>query len=165
MIRPWLLAAALVVVAACWLGFLLLACEESMTSMSRAVPAVVEKSGAVTPEATGRVRPPVARPVATPTRASRSDSRLDRLDWRGPRLDVTAYCPTGHRTASGAWPRPGMAAGNRWPFGTVLDVEGVGRVVVTDRIGHGSELDLYMPSCAAAIRFGRRHLRVVEVRP
>jgi 3D (Asp-Asp-Asp) domain-containing protein len=75
-------------------------------------------------------------------------------------LDVTAYCHTGNRTASGVWPRPGMAAGNQWPFGTRLRVEHVGVVTVTDRIGWGSELDLYMSSCTKARQFGRRHLKV-----
>lgn len=55
-----------------------------------------------------------------------------------------------------------MAAGNRWPFGTRLRVEGRGVVTITDRIGHGSQLDLFMTTCAAARQFGRRHL-LVEV--
>jgi 3D (Asp-Asp-Asp) domain-containing protein len=90
-----------------------------------------------------------------------SRSRVSSTPTGSP-LSVTAYCYTGHRTASGVWPREGMAAGNRWPFGTRLDVESVGTVVVTDRIGHGSDLDLYMPRCADAVRFGRREL-IVEV--
>jgi 3D (Asp-Asp-Asp) domain-containing protein len=83
--------------------------------------------------------------------------------------DVTAYCATGHKTASGRWPVVGMAAtlSRRIPFGTRLRVPGFGVVTVTDRIGHGSELDLYMgsgPACDRAARqWGRRHLTVVEV--
>jgi 3D (Asp-Asp-Asp) domain-containing protein len=83
------------------------------------------------------------------------------------RLDTTAYCETGSRTASGVWPRPGMAASNLFAFGTVLHVPGVGRVVVTDRIGWGSELDIYMggPGCERrALLFGRRQLLVGVVR-
>jgi 3D (Asp-Asp-Asp) domain-containing protein len=57
-----------------------------------------------------------------------------------------------------------MAAGNRWPFGTRLRVEHVGVVTVTDRIGWGSDLDLYMTSCSEARQFGRRHLTVTVVR-
>lgn len=79
-------------------------------------------------------------------------------------LSVTAYCATGNRTASGLWPREGMAAGNAWPFGTRLHVEGVGVVTVQDRYGWGTELDLFMDSCAAARRFGRQHLRVAVMR-
>jgi 3D (Asp-Asp-Asp) domain-containing protein len=57
-----------------------------------------------------------------------------------------------------------MAAGNRWPFGTRIRVQHVGVVTVTDRIGWGSQLDLFMTSCHAARQFGRRHLHV-EVLP
>jgi 3D (Asp-Asp-Asp) domain-containing protein len=78
----------------------------------------------------------------------------------GSRLSVTCYVWTGNRTASGVWPRVGMAAGNRWPFGTRLLVEGVGVVMVTDRIGHSSQLDLFMSSRSACLRFGRKQLRV-----
>jgi len=59
-----------------------------------------------------------------------------------------------------------MAAGNRWPFGTHLHVEHVGTVVITDRIGYGSDVDLYYgrgSDCERrALIFGRRQL-VVEV--
>lgn len=82
-------------------------------------------------------------------------------------IDVTAYCATGNNTASGVPPEIGMAAGNRWPFGTVLDVPGYGRVTITDRIGSGSDLDLYMGSGQAcdekANSWGRRHLAVTLV--
>lgn len=86
----------------------------------------------------------------------------------GEYLDITAYCETGSRTASGLWPHLGMAAGNRWPFGTVLHVAGYGDVTIQDRIGWGSDLDLYFgdyPDCQQrAATFGRRHLRVVVER-
>ncbi|MCW2545401.1 MAG: hypothetical protein JWM40_2953 [Frankiales bacterium] len=112
---------------------------------------------------------PPTTPRATPTRASRSRaperarSRSRRNTGTGSLLDVTAYCWTGNRTASGSWPRIGMAAGNRWPLGTRLHVSGLGQVVVTDRIGHGSDLDIYLghDGCDQRARaFGRRHLRV-----
>lgn len=106
-------------------------------------------------------RPAPARQQAraTPTHASRS-RHLSVVD----RLDVTAYCHTGNPTASGVWPREGMAAGNRWPFGTVLRVPGWGQVTITDRIGMGSDLDLYMGSCSKARRWGRKHLPVEVLR-
>jgi len=104
----------------------------------------------------------VVHAVRAPVRASRS--RVTPVPVTGTRLDVTAYCPTGHRTASGLWPLPGMAAGNRWPFGTRLRVEGIGVVTVQDRYGWGTQLDLFMDSCAAARRFGRQHLSVQVLR-
>lgn len=85
-------------------------------------------------------------------------------------LTITAYCATGNRTASGAWPQLGDAAtlDRTIPFGTRLLV--AGRLyVVRDRIGYGSDIDLYYgasPTCtAAADRWGRRQLLVREVRP
>lgn len=87
-------------------------------------------------------------------------------DWRG-WLSTTMYCATGHRTASGVWPEVGMAAGNRWPFGTQLDVPGVGVVTITDRIGSGSDLDIFGGNdtgCEArALTWGRRSLLVEAV--
>lgn len=108
------------------------------------------------------------RPTLTPRREVRTPPRTaSRRVPTGSRLSVTAYCWTGNRTASGAWPQIGMAAGNRWPFGTRLRVEGWGVVTITDRIGHGSELDIYMgrEGCRSrALAFGRRSLRVEVVR-
>lgn len=112
------------------------------------------------------------RPTAAPSSSPRASRQRHHHHHRPPstssrRLEVTAYCWTGNRTASGAWPRVGMAAGNRWPFGTRLNVETVGVVTITDRIGHGSELDIYLgrDGCERRARaFGRRHLRVEVLR-
>lgn len=73
---------------------------------------------------------------------------------------MTCYSATGHRTASGVWPRPGMAASNLFPLGTRLQVQHVGPVTVTDRVGHGTEVDLFGSSRAACVHFGRRQLLV-----
>jgi 3D (Asp-Asp-Asp) domain-containing protein len=53
-----------------------------------------------------------------------------------------------------------MAASNHYRFGTRLRVEGVGVVTVEDRIGYGSDLDLFGPSESFCRQFGRRLLRV-----
>lgn len=76
--------------------------------------------------------------------------------------DITMYCPTGSRTASGKIPRRGMVAtiSRSIPFGTHILIEGLGEYVVEDRIGHGSEFDIFTPSCAEADRFGRQRHRV-----
>jgi 3D (Asp-Asp-Asp) domain-containing protein len=50
------------------------------------------------------------------------------------------------------------------PLGTVITISpaafGRSRFVVLDRIGSGSQLDIYNPSCRAAIDYGRRTERV-----
>lgn len=78
--------------------------------------------------------------------------------------DITMYCPTGNRTASGKWPTVGMVAtlSRSIPFGTHIRIDGLGEYVVEDRIGHGSEFDIFTPSCSEADRFGREH-RVVTI--
>lgn len=121
-------------------------------------------------------------PRPTPTAASRGGERgpvasasknattneVPNLEVHGQVLEVTAYCWTGNRTASGVWPERGMAAGNDWDFGTRLRVEGIGIVTVTDRYGYGTQLDLYLGHYADcehdALVFGRRHLHVEVVR-
>lgn len=76
--------------------------------------------------------------------------------------DITMYCDTGSRTASGKWPQPGMVATARRdiPFGTVITIDGLGKFTVEDRIGHGSEFDIFTHSCSDARNFGRHHLAV-----
>lgn len=127
-------------------------------------PTVVET--ALPAKVASRLEPPAPTPLPTPHRASRSHPRPV---LRTHHMDVTAYCSTGNRTASGVWPGPGMAAtlDRSIPFGTRLRVPGFGVVTVTDRVGHGSDLDLYLgssPACARAARaWGRRHLVVEEI--
>lgn len=58
----------------------------------------------------------------------------------------------------------GAAASNRHPFGTRIRLIGtrfLGRrtFVIEDRIGSGSDLDLWAPSCSASRRWGRRQVR------
>lgn len=113
-----------------------------------------------------------ARPVVTPVSRSEPRSPAPSLppavSVSGDVLEVTAYCWTGSRTASGVWPERGMAAGNDWEFGTRLRVEGFGEVTITDRYGYGTQLDLFLghyDGCEHdALVFGRRHLHVEVVR-
>lgn len=91
--------------------------------------------------------------VGVPARADSFSGRL---------RDITMYCPTGNSTASGKTPRRGMVAtiSRSIPFGTHIQIQGLGEFVVEDRIGHGSEFDIFTPSCSEADRFGRQHHRV-----
>ncbi len=77
-------------------------------------------------------------------------------------VDSTAYCLTG-RMANGHHTHERAAASNTLRLGTKIRL--VGRVTgpngrrlytVTDRIGHGTSLDLWVSSCDAARAFGRR---------
>jgi len=67
-------------------------------------------------------------------------------------------------TASGRRVQAGVTAAcpPDMPFGTWLDIEGVGKRRCDDRGGaiKGNRIDIYMPSVDAAIEFGRRRLKV-----
>lgn len=71
----------------------------------------------------------------------------------------TAYCEPGV-TASGAWTRWGMVAQNTLRFGTRIvlrrPIRGRRTFRVMDHYGHGTELDVFMTSCSAALAYGRR---------
>jgi 3D (Asp-Asp-Asp) domain-containing protein len=87
---------------------------------------------------------------------------------------VTAYCPctictglySGGPTASGQMPKQGVtiAAPRSIPFGKILEIEGVGRRVVQDRLAqaYDKRIDIFVRSHRIAKRFGIRKLRVTE---
>jgi 3D (Asp-Asp-Asp) domain-containing protein len=81
-------------------------------------------------------------------------------------VTTTAYspCSSGTMTASGQHVRAGIAAANWLRLGTRIRIWppafGRTRYVVEDRVGYGTSLDLYTPSCEAAIEYGRRVERV-----
>jgi 3D (Asp-Asp-Asp) domain-containing protein len=76
-------------------------------------------------------------------------------------VSSTCYAQSG-QTASGQQTRPGIVANNFLPLGTkvTLDRPEFGRRLyrVEDRIGYGSQLDLYNPSELSCIAYGRREL-------
>jgi 3D (Asp-Asp-Asp) domain-containing protein len=75
----------------------------------------------------------------------------------------TAYCLTG-TMADGSYTREASIAHNGFPLGTRVTVSppfrGRRRFVVRDRIGWGTDLDFWAPSCGSAIQYGRRVIRV-----
>lgn len=84
---------------------------------------------------------------------------------------VTAYCgcgkccgKAGQPTASGKMPQAGVtiAAPRAIPFGTKLNIQGVGTRVVQDRLAKrfDDRIDVYFASHAEAKRFGIRKLEV-----
>jgi 3D (Asp-Asp-Asp) domain-containing protein len=76
--------------------------------------------------------------------------------------DVTNYCVAGtmsdgHHTHVGA-----VAVLDRAiPFGTKLSIDSH-VYIVEDHVGHGTDFDIFNPSCASAMSFGREHVMVSE---
>jgi 3D (Asp-Asp-Asp) domain-containing protein len=80
----------------------------------------------------------------------------------------TSYCEQG-LMADGSFVRPGSVAMNTLPLGSIVRLVGVsfeGRRLFTvrDRIGWGSDMDLWTASCTAARAWGRRAVRYRVVR-
>jgi 3D (Asp-Asp-Asp) domain-containing protein len=81
----------------------------------------------------------------------------------------TAYCLSG-TMADGTPVRAGSVANNHLRLGTTIQVSASPTrrrsFVVRDRIGWGTELDFWVPSCAQALLWGRRivQLRVRNLR-
>jgi 3D (Asp-Asp-Asp) domain-containing protein len=67
-------------------------------------------------------------------------------------------------TASGARVKEGVtiACPPELPFGTIIEINGVGKRICEDRGSaiKGRKLDLYITSLSEALRFGRQHLKI-----
>lgn len=136
--------------------------EEAQSSADRLGKELVDAQNRL---ASAAEREKAARARASRSRSfggSRASKPRSAALFDGAVHDITMYCPTGNTTASGKWPRRGMVAtiSRAIPFGTRVSIEGLGEFVVEDRIGHGSEFDIFTPSCGEADRFGRKHRRV-----
>jgi 3D (Asp-Asp-Asp) domain-containing protein len=87
------------------------------------------------------------------------------------RFSATAYCK-GTVTASGVLPRTGVAAADPLllPVGSVVQIgtdsanTGIYTIMDTGPAVQGRHIDIYMWSCAEALRFGRRAIDVVVLR-
>lgn len=88
-------------------------------------------------------------------------------------MNVSAYCPcekccgiyADGITASGHKIQTGdkfVAASVRYPFGTIMEIPGYGKVPVLDRGGSitDNRLDLYFDTHQEALDFGRQQLKV-----
>jgi 3D (Asp-Asp-Asp) domain-containing protein len=89
--------------------------------------------------------------------AGRAESRVEYFAAHS-----TSYCLNGVM-ADGTRTRARSAASNRHPLGTriVLTKPGPGgirRWVIRDRIGWGSQLDFWAPTCWHSRQWGRRHV-------
>ena len=110
----------------------------------------------------------IAVAIAAPAAAATGTERL------GPRLgplSSTAYCLYG-TMASGLQVHVGAVASNAHRLGTLIKLSRRVNVGgrrkryfrVLDRIGYGTALDIWMPSCGAAIQYGRRGVSYRVVR-
>ncbi len=83
-------------------------------------------------------------------------------------VTAMAYCYTGNRTCSGAYPFPGTVAAdhNIFPIGTILWIEGYGYGVVLDSGSaiNGKIIDLYFHTEKEALKWGRRKVKVKILR-
>lgn len=87
------------------------------------------------------------------------------------RFTATAYCK-GEVTASGVWPRTGVAAADPTllPVGSVIQVvdvppyTGIYTIMDTGPWVLGRHIDIYMWSCLEAVKFGRRSVEVTVLR-
>ena len=75
-------------------------------------------------------------------------------------MNVSAYCHSGNRTASGVWPAVGHAAADHLPFGSKVTLPDGRVLTITDRFGGGysDRLDIFMNSEQECWQFGRRWL-------
>lgn len=101
--------------------------------------------------------------MAAPPRSSDGPSHADPTV----RLVATAYCQQG-LTRAGVRAQPGIIAADPrvLPIGTVLWIVAPGReyggiytVMDTGNAVKGRTVDIFMPSCARAVRFGRKTVR------
>jgi 3D (Asp-Asp-Asp) domain-containing protein len=82
-------------------------------------------------------------------------------------MEATAYCISGE-TRSGTQTRPGIVAADPrvLPLGSVIRVQGLSRydgtyeVTDTGRAVKGRHIDIFIPNCTTAKRFGRQTARV-----
>lgn len=85
-------------------------------------------------------------------------------------FEVTAYLPTGRRTASGKWPRHmhTIAASRGVPFGTRIYFPELKRTfIVEDRGGMitKGKIDIFTNNYAWAIKLGRRKMKGIILKP
>ena len=81
---------------------------------------------------------------------------------------ITAYTHTGHRTATGKWPKVGMCAVNPkiFGYGTMFYVPGYGYAVAEDTGANDSSLvsiDLFMDTKEDCLRWGRKRNVTVTI--
>ncbi|ADG80995.1 3D domain protein [Thermincola potens JR] len=133
----------------------------------RTVKVTLEDGKEVKREVVGEkvVKEPVNKIVAFGTLREKTVSRGGSIRFsRVMVMNATGYTYTGHNTASGIPPRPGVAAVDPEviPLGTKLYIEGYGYATALD-VGSaikGNKIDLFFATEAQADRWGRRKTKV-----
>lgn len=98
---------------------------------------------------------PVTEPAPAPAPARSTGNTMT--------VAATGYCGGG-TTASGQGAHEGGVAMNAAPLGSTWRVVSSGATyTVNDRIGHGSDFDIYFSDCGAANAFGRQTLTIEQV--
>ena len=100
-------------------------------------------------------------PVATPSPSPSPTDIVEEVAWtEAGKVKATAYCLKG-RTATGEKVQAGLIAADPriFPLGTILNItsgkySGVYRVADTGRLIKGRKIDIWVPSCTEARRFG-----------
>ncbi|MDD2370889.1 MAG: 3D domain-containing protein [Firmicutes bacterium] len=105
---------------------------------------------------------PIKTPTKTITTTTPTKPATSTMKYLGA-LSSTAYTSTGNNMANGELPYEGAVACNLVPLGTKIYIEGYGYFVVKDRIGHSSQLDIFMDTYDECIQFGRRTVKVYVV--
>ncbi len=111
------------------------------------------------------VRNPISKLVAVGTMREKVTSRGTTIRFsKVIVMNASGYSYTGHNTASGVPPRPGVAAVDPRiiPMGTRLYVEGYGYCTALD-VGSaikGNKIDLFFGSDSQAEHWGRRNVKV-----
>lgn len=116
---------------------------------------------------------PVSLDVTVNLESDKTDDKpavVSNSDSEGKAFKATAYCLRG-KTASGSGVRRGIVAADPriLPLGTKIEIEAgsySGTYTVADTGGavKGKILDIWMPSCSEARKFGRKKIKVSVVK-
>ena len=130
-----------------------------------AAPPVDEPTPTTAPVTTPTLQPARVAPAAATTTTPTTEAP-EAPAGRVREVVSTGYCLSG-TTASGRQVGHGMAAMNGVPLGTewlVHEGPRAGTVFeVTDRIGHGTQFDIWFADCDDAVAYGRRVITIEQV--
>ncbi len=126
-------------------------------------PPTTQPPTTVPPTEPPTTQPPTTEPPTTEAPAPAPSSGSGGGGGETMTVSATGYCGGG-TTASGESAHEGGVAMNAAPLGSTWQVLGSGSTyTVNDRIGSGSDFDIYFSSCSDADAFGRQTLTIQRV--